>query len=220
MFLTESKYDLSYTQYGGEDLPGISNYYLLLYPPTNAEGDINIPSMVFWFFDSQGNNYFNGEEIVDPIVVEWFKVENQRLLNLYPDLKALAFFHIPTEEYAEVKETVDDNPLCTGLNGEPVYDQDYNSGLMDALSDAGNIRTTFVGHDHANSWCCFYKNLQVCYNRHTGYGGYGWWERGARVVDLNFYNLETQKNYLRMESKEIISQFPNPDAVVPDATML
>lgn len=59
-----------------------------------------------------------------------------------------------------------------------------------------------------NSWCCFYKEIELCYNRHTGYGGYGEWTRGARVVKLDVNNLGNQTNYVRLENGEIADEFP------------
>jgi len=44
-----------------------------------------------------------------------------------------------------------------------------------------------VGHDHGNAYCCPYSRgsqLSLCFGRHTGYGGYGDWARGARVFEL------------------------------------
>jgi len=50
--------------------------------------------------------------------------------------------------------------------------------------------------------------LEVCYNKHTGYGGYGVWERGARVLEIDYNQLNATKNYIRMESGDIIDEFP------------
>jgi hypothetical protein len=35
-----------------------------------------------------------------------------------------------------------------------------------------------------NAWCCALNRLQLCFGRHTGYGGYGDWARGSRIVRL------------------------------------
>lgn len=42
-----------------------------------------------------------------------------------------------------------------------------------------NIITTVHGHDHGNEWCARDAESQtiLCFNKHTGYGGYssdGW----------------------------------------------
>lgn len=59
-----------------------------------------------------------------------------------------------------------------------------------------------------NSWCCPHKTIEICYNRHTGYGGYGEWTRGARVIQLDINNIGNQTNYVRLETGEITDEFP------------
>ena len=54
---------------------------------------------------------------------------------------ALAFFHIPFLEYELVSGKVGDTQ-------EGVYDADLNSGLYTAFVEAGDVKATFVGHDH------------------------------------------------------------------------
>lgn len=100
---------------------------------------------------------------------------------------------------------------------------------MNALIEAAGVRSMFVGHDHGNfflsfyetlihankspslcagnSWCCPYNGIEICYNRHTGYGAYGEWTRGARVISLDFNNLANQTNYVRLETGEITDEF-------------
>ena len=60
-----------------------------------------------------------------------------------------------------------------------------------------------------NAWCCFFDTLELCYNRHSGYGGYGEWARGSRIIQLEENNLVHRKNYIRMETGEIVDHFPN-----------
>lgn len=59
-------------------------------------------------------------------------------------------------------------------------------------------QAVFVGHDHGNDWCCPYKKLWLCYARHTGYGGYGNWARGARILEIADQPF-TLKSWIRME---------------------
>jgi hypothetical protein len=64
-----------------------------------------------------------------------------------------------------------------------------------------------------NAWCCNYKTLEICYNRHTGYGGYGTWTRGARVIVLSSGDLmENNVNYVRLENGTIVDYFPSEAA--------
>ena len=58
---------------------------------------------------------------------------------------ALAFFHIPIYEYELVTDKVGDTQ-------EAVADAVINSGLYTAFVEAGDVKATFVGHDHSMSW--------------------------------------------------------------------
>ena len=42
----------------------------------------------------------------------------------------------------------------------------------------------FVGHNHGLDWCCPHEKLWLCFASHTGYGGYGHWARGARILEI------------------------------------
>ncbi|KAG4078356.1 hypothetical protein HA402_013066 [Bradysia odoriphaga] len=206
----EQKFEQSYTFQMNASLPGVTNYYLLIYPANTDE-----PVMIWWFFDSQGGRTDDGTtgkgqqpEHIDPAVVAWFKDEQTVLKKQWGQLPSLVFFHIPPVEFVSIQEHIESNPLCAGLMDDNVTPQDNNTGIMQALSEAGGVQAIFVGHNHGNSWCCFYKQIQVCYNRHTGYGGYGSWTRGGRVVSLQIDSLTEIRSYIRQEDGQIVDKFP------------
>jgi len=209
IFKTESKYNLSYTQHGGGGLAGLTNYYLPVYA---VEGESNqSPVLILWFFDSRGGFDPSGPIPfhIDESVVEWFKHQNQNITKRWGKLPALAYFHIPAAEYEEVQGSKENHQPCVGPDEENVSPQDKNTGLMEALVNSGTIMTTFVGHNHGNAWCCTYKGVEICTIRHTGYGGYGNWTRGARVIELKYPNiLQGRKNYIRLENGTVINSFP------------
>lgn len=60
------------------------------------------------------------------------------------------------------------------------------------------LQAVFVGHNHGLDWCCPYKNLWLCFARHTGYGGYGNWPRGSRILEMT-ENPFSLKSWIRME---------------------
>jgi hypothetical protein len=69
----------------------------------------------------------------------------------------------------EYKNILIDYKLCLLLIiDDDVTPQDNNTGIMQALTEAGGVYAVFVGHDHGNGWCCYYGEIQVCYARHTG----------------------------------------------------
>lgn len=93
----EQKFEQSYTFQMDTTLPGVTNYYLPIYPAQSDEA-----VMIWWFFDSQGGRTDDGStgkgqqpEYIDPAVVNWFKDEQFRLKIRWGDLPSLVFFHIP-----------------------------------------------------------------------------------------------------------------------------
>jgi len=93
---TEQQYEASYTQHGGPDLPGVTNYYLPIYEH-NSEPDSR-PGAILWFFDSRGGKDAGGElpHNVDEKVVQWFTSESRKINETWGSIPSLAFFHIPT----------------------------------------------------------------------------------------------------------------------------
>ena len=92
----------------------------------------------------------------------------------------IAFFHVPTSEFKDVYLHGD----CFGeLSTEP--NNENLNHILHSLKKS-KIRAAFVGHDHGNDWCCRAGGEwpSLCYGRHTGFGGYGMWQRGARVIQL------------------------------------
>lgn len=57
------------------------------------------------------------------------------------------------------------------------------------LKEVG-VHSVYSGHDHGNSWCGVWPGKKggpkICFVKHTGYGGYGTWRRGSRVLGLSF----------------------------------
>jgi 3',5'-cyclic AMP phosphodiesterase CpdA len=97
-------------------------------------------------------------------------------------LPALAFFHIPLPEYAEVWE----RRTCYGTKLEEVCCPRLNSGFFQALVEMGDVMATFVGHDHINDYWGELYGIRLCYGRATGFNTYGreGFARGARMIRL------------------------------------
>ena len=60
-----------------------------------------------------------------------------------------------------------------------------------------------AGHDHGNDYCCPLQQLSICFGKHSGYGGYGTWDKGVRMFELTA-NVKrsyiTYKSWIRMEN--------------------
>jgi hypothetical protein len=82
----------------------------------------------------------------------------------------LAYFHIPIPEYETVLQ---DPSKVLGQKQEAVLSPSVNSGFFTALLQAGDVKATFVGHDHTNDYCGNLMGIHLCYGGVTGYHAYG-----------------------------------------------
>ena len=112
-----------------------------------------------------------------------------------------------------------------GLNADvPLAQQGYsNTGsesipFMQALLNTPGLHSIYSGHDHGDSWCGRWPNTTLpgygvsrpflCFCKHSGYGGYGVWNRGVRQVRMAFdesgeMEVET---WVRMQGGGIVTE--------------
>lgn len=231
---TEQRYRGSHTQHGPNAVSGVTNYFLDVYasrPPLRGswEERNERPIMRWWFFDSRGGD--NHEpNWVDSHVVKWFQREHARQQARSGVVPEIAVWHIPTHTYKELQATLD--PLkCPGLNDDvPLVGQGENDSafnytgqdlpFIQALQETKTIRAGFVGHDHGNAWCCKWGHMDLCFNKHSGYGGYGDWKRGARILLLKEDDLVNgTRSWIRMEDHTIASAVSLDEAYGTDTEM-
>lgn len=189
----KAHYDkLSRTQQGDPSLYGQSNYYLPVF--------CNNRRALIFFLDTGGGWLAQG---LMSSQLKWVTEVIQR----NPDSPSVLFMHIPTREF---RLTVQDKPQhfkCWGQNPRELASDTGNEPdeVMLSLFSAG-VKAVFVGHDHENSWCCVPKTKllrqpALCYGRHTGEGGYGKLERGARIIQLSFSSQNMRVDtWLRLQS--------------------
>jgi hypothetical protein len=184
---------LSLTQEGPSNVFGTTNYVLDI-----PMGDR--PAAQIIFLDTGGGSL---PQAIQQSQVEW--LEKECLFS--SNLPAVAFQHIPTQDFHFNED------VCQGFHGEGVGSVDFDAGIVQALSNSGRVHFLGVGHNHGNDYCCPYSDtkLHVCYGRHSGYGGYGTWERGARVYELTIheedpYHALHWKSWVRLESGRIVDE--------------
>jgi hypothetical protein len=232
LFQEENKYSLSYTQHSPPGIPGITNYYLPLYAQSkDCDG---APIALLWFFDSQGGAPFQGAEEsipnwVTPSIATWLTTTQASLKKKYNKyLPSLAFVHIPPTAFLTVQNNLlptyavesahlahfpglnDDVPLAA--EGDGWQDVDF----MQALVDTPLLHSVYSGHDHGDAWCGNWpqgtndtkgvSTPHVCFCKHTGYGGYGNWNRGSRVLKLSFGDEMEVGTWVRMENGEVVQR--------------
>ncbi|OTB00244.1 hypothetical protein M426DRAFT_15703 [Hypoxylon sp. CI-4A] len=190
------------------------------YQQKNASGDrIGQPdwvdsSVVDWFLQT------NSE-----LVAEYGKV-----------IPSLAFVHIPTYASYVLQEVGVDPNAQPGINDDvPLAPQaqgwcadgqndgtcDYGEQdvpFMQAISSVPGLIAVYSGHDHGDTWCYKWDKLlpnmtvapqndvNLCFSQHSGYGGYGNWERGSRQVLVTKEQLENLEvdTWIRLESGNVV----------------
>lgn len=214
---------------GAARSPGVTNYRLLVLG--HGIGGIPTPRAVLWFFDSRGGCAYQSDRSdrdnlpnwVDPRAARWFASEHARLRDEFGPLPSVAFVHIPPAAFLAAQErggvaggrfpgTNDDMPV--DIQGDGHQDRAF----MDALRRAEGLNSVYVGHDHGNAWCATWPGSTrrkregpfLCFGKHTGYGGYGNWHRGARMVRLSFPDdgpagMEVE-TWVRLEDGRVVTR--------------
>jgi len=175
----EQEFRHSLFQRGPAEVTGVGNYLL---PVVRAGG--SEPAAILYFLDSGAYApfRFGHYDWIRRDQVRWFRRQVHGVRESCGELPALAFFHIPLQEYALAWRL----GLCEGTKGERVCCPFWNSGFFRAMRQAGNVVGAFCGHDHLNDYEGVLGGIRLCYGRATGYNTYGREEfpRGARVIRL------------------------------------
>jgi len=189
----DKSYQLSLSQGGPLNVTGTTNYVLDIHIQGN-----NIATQIF-FLDSGGGSL---REAIDDSQIQWI-----REVVSTSEVPAIAFQHIwPSIEHFK---------HCQGYQGEGIAPLEYDAGIMQTLAESGRFSFIAVGHNHGNDYCCQYleTELKACFGRHSGYGGYGRWDRGSRIYELripptikNTLPSLKWRTWVRLESGEIIDE--------------
>ncbi|KAK4272492.1 hypothetical protein QN277_021044 [Acacia crassicarpa] len=195
----EIKNNGSFSVNGPRELwPSVSNYALQV----SSSDDDKSPVAFLYFLDSGGGSY---PEVISSDQAEWFRKKAE---DINPDSRVpeIIFWHIPSEAYKQVspKSTIA-KPCVGSINKEKVAAQVTETGIMKLLGERTSAKAIFVGHNHGLDWCCPYNKLWLCYARHTGYGGYGDWPRGARIVEISEKPFSL-RSWIRMEDGNVHSE--------------
>ncbi|KAI8933535.1 hypothetical protein NX059_009273 [Plenodomus lindquistii] len=170
---------------------------------------------------------------VDEKVVAWFSQTASEFRQQHNRvIPSLAFVHIPVHATYSFQQNGGLDPTKEpGLNEELIGQQgdqcdssgnncNYNSAdipFMKALVETEGLMAVFSGHDHGVDWCMKWSKplpntsptngngLNICFNRHSGYGGYTDWARGARqiVVEEGKLGQNEIETWIRLEDGSI-----------------
>jgi predicted MPP superfamily phosphohydrolase len=172
-----------------DDVFGVSNYVLNV----PLQGKIGVQLLLL---DSGGGSLPSN---IQQSQLDWISTIRVK------DTPAVAFQHIPTQQHTYNEDK------CVGSNGDGgITPLDADAGIVNYLNNDGNVHILAVGHNHGNSYCCPIQTLSVCFGRHSGYGGYGKFDRGARVYELTVHvknGAFSYKSWVQMESGEVVEEY-------------
>ena len=153
---------------GEGETESYGNFYLEIFPHAEASQ----PTFRTYHLDANTNNVS-----INAAQVDWFS-QTAASLTTASKAPALAFFHIPLEEYKHAGRSGD---VCGSFKESVSFNG--QSGLFDVLQREGSVKATFVGHDHTNDFCAEYKGIQLCYEGSPGYQGYMRCQAGLRCLN-------------------------------------
>ena len=183
----DQKFPLSLSQSStAGEVTGVTNYVLDVLDPVTEK-----PALQIFFLDSGGGSLL---EAINDDQIRWFReqagiaADETTMTTKISKVPAVAFQHIPTWQHEYVEGA------CLGYQGDGVAELEYDGGIVDAMIESGRFHFLAVGHNHGNDYCCPYgydnndnqdsSDLYFCFGRHSGYGGYGKWDRGVRIYEL------------------------------------
>ena len=165
---------------GPADIHGCGNSAIAI------KGTSGSPSAVIYNIDSndyQPNHKLGYYDWIHFDQVKWYReaAEKFKEENGGKPVPALAFFHIPVQEY---KEILDDDKTFGNKHEGAGAPAALNTGLFASMCEVGDVMGIFVGHDHDNDFVGMNRDIALGFGRCTGSEAYGEFPRGARVFDI------------------------------------
>jgi hypothetical protein len=222
----------SVTQPGPDEVFGAGNYALEIF-----DGDK--PANVLYCLDSNAYpkppvkkyDWFHDDQIA------WFKKQSDAFTkqNGGTPIPALAFFHIPLNEYGEMihhqavlspqgtitrtkkDSRTDLESIIVGQRFENECPGAFNSGMFYAMWSQKDIMGIFVGHEHVNDYIGLYQGIALAYGRWSGskttYGA-ARMTHGSRLIELSKEGKRTFATWIRQRGGETIFNVKVPDDLV------
>jgi hypothetical protein len=202
-YITKRKYSM--TSAGPVDIKGVGNYILELSDSANI-------NFLLYFMDSRaystlegvhGYGWFGHDQI------EWYRKSSAGYTQKKGEpIPALAFFHIPLNEYTDMTLA---RKKIVGMKNENECPAAINPGMFLAMRECGDVMATFVGHDHDNDYIGKYNGIFLAYGRFSGSTTtYTHMTHGARIIELTA-GEKGFKTWIRLKGNQIINQVNSID---------
>lgn len=162
---------------GRADLTGVGNFLIEL---VNDSGKVLLALVLL---DSnmygEGGWFYSGFDRVHEDQVDWCMERLDRLKQDDPDIRAMAFFHMPPREFKEAYEKMKLGDRSVQYCHGSIAERDEYFGIsrlegtfFDRAVENGVIRWIFCGHDHLNTLSLVYRGIRMTYGMSIDYLGY------------------------------------------------
>lgn len=177
---------------GRKKLTGVGNFLIEL---VDNSGKVLLPMVML---DSnmygEGGNFFTGFDCIHDDQVDWCMERLNALKQVYPDISAMAFFHMPLREFKEAYEKMKLGDRSVIYRHGSIGEKNDHFGIskfegtfFDRAVENGVIKWMFCGHDHMNTLSLIYKGIQMTYGMSIDYLGYNgmkknYTQRGGTLI--------------------------------------
>ena len=127
----------------------------------------------------EGGWFFSGFDRIHDDQVDWCAERLNALKQGSPDIKAMAFFHMPLREFKEAYEKMKLGDRNVIYRHGSIAEKDeyfgiskFKSTFFDRAAENGVIKWIFCGHDHMNTLSLVYRGIQMTYGMSIDYLGY------------------------------------------------
>ena len=162
---------------GRKNLTGVGNFLIKL---VDESGKVLLPLVML---DSnmygEGGWFFSGFDRIHDDQVDWCIERLDALKQEDPDIKGMAFFHMPLCEMKEAYEKMKLGDKSVIYWHGSIAEKDEYFGIskfkgtfFDRAAENGVIKWMFCGHDHLNTLSLIYKGIQMTYGMSVDYLGY------------------------------------------------
>lgn len=126
--------------------------------------------------------YAGGDRKISDAQLVWFAAQMKADQEKGWDHPILVFVHIPLVEFDKLATS---GQAAGGVKNENVcFDSDTGASFK-AFAGSQRVTGVFCGHDHVNNYFGPWEGIGLHYGRVSGWGGYGQWARGGRLISVN-----------------------------------
>lgn len=161
---------------GRGDLTGVGNFLLEL---ADASGRVLLPLVLLDSNMYGDGSFFSGFDCIHEDQVDWCMGRLEALKRADPDIRAMAFFHMPPREFKEAYEKMKLGDSSVRYCHGSIAEKDeyfgiskYESPFFDRAAEGGVIRWMFCGHDHLNTLSLVYRGIRMTYGMSVDCLGY------------------------------------------------